>query len=70
MHKKKYTPEECEQLEELYYSRFKKYPPTPIGFSIYPIIDLVEKAIERGEPLTFEECEKRFRYKKDENIVY
>ena len=64
MKRKRYTPDEREQIEERYLEKFGNLPPTPICFSISSILDLMEMAIDRGEPLKWEEYEKWFHYKK------
>ena len=68
MKRKRYTPEEAERIEERYLEKFGDLPPTPICFSRFAILDLMEKAIERGEPLKWEEYENRFHYK--EGVTY
>ena len=68
MKRKRYSPEERELIEELYLNKFGDLPPVPICFSRSSILDLMEKAIERGEPLKWEEYEKRFHYK--EGVTY
>lgn len=60
-----YSPEQREKIENDYIEKFGKLPPTPICFSTSPILDLMEEAIKRGEPLKWEEYEKRFHYRKD-----
>lgn len=60
-----YTPLQREKIESDYLKKFGRLPPTPIGFSRALILDLMEKAVERGTPLKWEEYEKRFHYRKD-----
>ena len=63
--RRRYSYEEKEQIVDKYRDKFGELPPTPIGFSVGPIIDLMEDAIKRDKPLKWEEYENRFHYRKD-----
>ena len=63
--RKKYSHEEREIIINNYLKKFEELPPTPIGFGINSILDLMEQAVERGEPLKWDEYQNRFHYKKD-----
>ena len=68
--KKKYTPEERLAIREKYFEKFLELPMIPRGCRC-EITDLMEMAIERGEPLKFREYEHRIKalpYK--EGVVY
>lgn len=70
MEKKKYTPEERFQIREKYFETFDELPHIPRGCRC-EITDLMEVAIERGEPLKFAEYESRIKpIKHKDGVVY